>query len=183
METNFKYNEAAKPEPVRIEQVFAEKPGGGRVVNSAFDIPATTAVGRNSAGKLAPIKAYRLVKALGSGDGTIEIAKGSGVAVGDFIASGKKAVKCTKVESKADRDIVTVSMALEIKVGTALYQAKAESTSAAEPIYKPEFVTGNTIPANNGDTMVRLINGANLRKETANIAKEVADMLPTIQLV
>ncbi|EJX05273.1 hypothetical protein EVA_06629 [gut metagenome] len=183
METNFIYNESAKPEPVRIEQVFAEKPGGGRVVNSPFDIPATTAVGRNEAGKLAPIKAYRLVKAVNAGDTTIEIEKGSGVAVGDFIANGKKAVKCTKVESKPDKDIVTVSLGLTIKVGTALYQAKAEDASAAEPIYQPEFVTGNTIPANNGDTMVRLINGANLRKETANIANEVAALLPTIQLV
>ena len=34
------YNEAGANEPVRIEQVFAEKPAGGIVKEPGFDAPA-----------------------------------------------------------------------------------------------------------------------------------------------
>ena len=44
-------------------------------------------------------------------------------------------------------------------------------------------MTGNWVYANEGDQLVRLINGANLRKETVNIAPEVVALLPTIKLV
>ena len=183
MDVNFKHQEAAKQEPIRIEQVFAEKPGGGLVENPTFDAPATTAVGEKD-GKFALIKAYRLVAAVASGDTTISIAKGSGVAVGDVIATGKKGVACTMVDTSAeDYDVVTVTLGVEVAVGTVLYQAKAASESAAEPLLTPVFVTGNKVFANEGDQGVRLINGANLRKETANIASEVAALLPMIQLV
>ena len=60
--------------------------------------------------------------------------------------------------------------------------AKSAGTSAT-PIYTPEYVIGNVVPANSGDYPVRLINGANLRKETAMISAEVVAMLPTIKLV
>ena len=72
---------------------------------------------------------------------------------------------------------------MDVAVGTVLYQAKAASESEAEPIYTPVYVTGNRLVANEGDQSVRLINGANLRKETANIASEVAALLPMIALV
>jgi hypothetical protein len=39
------------------------------------------------------------------------------------------------------------------------------------------------VPANKGDYPVRLINGANLRKETAVASAEVVALLPTIKLV
>ena len=62
MEVGFKYQEAQKPEPVRIEQVFAEKPGGGLVANPDYDVPPTSAVGYDAAtGLYKPIKAYKLV--------------------------------------------------------------------------------------------------------------------------
>lgn len=183
MDVNFTHQDAAKPEPVRIEQVFAEKPGGGLVENPTFDAPATTAVGKKN-GKFALIKAYRLVAAVTASDTTISIAKGSGVAVGDVIATGKKGVACTKVDTTAeDKDVVTVTMGVDIENGKVLYQAKAADASNAVPLLTPVFVTGNMVYANKGDQGVRLINGANLRKETANIASEVAALLPTIQLV
>ncbi|MBR5271786.1 MAG: hypothetical protein IKU25_00475 [Clostridia bacterium] len=183
MDVNFKHQEAAKQEPIRIEQVFAEKPGGGLVENPTFDAPATTAVGEKD-GKFALIKAYRLVAAVASGDTTISIAKGSGVAEGDVIATGKKGVACTKVDTSAeDKDVVTVTLGVDIPNGKVLYQAKAADASNAEPLLTPVYVTGNYVYANQGDQGVRLINGANLRKETANIASEVAALLPMIQLV
>lgn len=183
MEVKFKYTEAAKVDPIRIEQVFAEKPGGGLVENPAFEIAPTTAVGEKD-GKFVPIKAFRLAAAVTASDTTIKVEKGSGVAVGDAIGHGKKAVKVTAVDdSPADHDLVTVKLGEEIPADTVLYQAKDASDDAAEPILTPKYVTGNRVPANEGDFPVRLINGANLRKETACIADEVAALLPTITLV
>lgn len=183
MEVNFKHAEPAVIDACCIEQVFAEKPGGGLVENPTFDAPASTAVGEKD-GKFALIKAYRLVAPVAAADTTISIAKGSGVAVGDIIATAKKGVACTAVDtSAADKDVVTVTMGVDIAVGTVLYQAKAASASAAAPLMTPVYVTGARLNANEGDQIVRLINGANLRKETANIASEVAALLPTINLV
>lgn len=183
MEVNFKFKDAAKVDPIRIEQVIAEKPGGGLVENPQFEIAPTTAVGEKN-GKFVPIKAYRLVGAVAAADTTIKVEKGSGVAVGDIIAHGKKGVACTAVDTTpADHDLVTVTLGVEIANDTVLYQAKAADASKAEPIYTPVYVTGNRVPANEGDFPVRLINGANLRKETACIASEVAALLPLITLV
>lgn len=183
MEVNFNFKAAKPVEPIYIEQVFAEKPGGGLVANPAFDIPPTTAVGL-SGGKYAPIKAYRLYAAAEAADTSIKIEKGSGVAVGDIIATGKKGVACTAVDNTNDSyDLVTVSLGVALAEGTALYQAAAASDDAAAPLLTPEYVTGNWLYADKGDQLVRLINGANLRKETANIAPEVAAIIPTIKLV
>lgn len=183
MEVNFKHQDPARVEPIYIEQVFAEKPGGGLVENPSFDAPPTTAVGEKD-GKYALIKGYRLAAAVAVADTTISIEKGSGIAKGDVIAVGKKAVACTAVDATAtDKDVVTVTLGVEVAAGTVLYQAKAASADAAEPLLTPVFVTGNRLKANEGDQSVRLINGANLRKETANIASEVAALLPMIALV
>lgn len=185
MEVNFKHTNPEAVEPIRIEQVFAEKPAGGLVANPSFDAPASTAVGLNSDGIYAPIKAYRLVKAVAAIDTAIEIAKGSGIEVGDIIAKGTLGVACTAVDKTTNttKDVVTVTLGVVIANGTVLYQAKEASASAAEPIYAPEYVIGNGVVANEGDQAVRLINGANLRKETANISSEVAALLPNIKLV
>ena len=183
MEVNFTHTPAKPVEPIYIEQVFAEKPGGGVVANPAFDVPPTTAVGK-SGNQFVAIKAYRLHTAVAAADTSIKIKKGSGVAVGDVIATGKKGVACTAVDtSNADYDIVTVTLGVAVTEGTVLYQAKAASADAAAPALAPEYVTGNWVDANKGDQLVRLINGANLRKETANIAPEVVALLPTIKLV
>ncbi len=183
MDVNFHYSDPAKPEPIYIEQVFAEKPGGGLVENPSFDAPPTTAVGEKN-GKFALIKCYRLVEAVGASDTTISIAKGSGVAVGDIIAIGKKGVACTAVDqSSEDKDTVTVTLGVEIASGKVLYQAKEASASAAQPFLPPVYVTGNRLKANKGDQSVRLINGGNLRKETANISSEIEALLVTIKLV
>lgn len=55
--------------------------------------------------------------------------------------------------------------------------AKTDTTT------KPEYVTGNWLYNGKGDQRVRLVNGANLRKETAAITKEQAALIPTINLV
>ena len=190
MEVGFKFNEAQKPEPVRIEQVFAEKPGGGLVANPDYDVPPTSAVGYDAAtGLYKPIKAYKLVASVAAADTTIKIAKGSGVAVGDIIAHGKVGVACTAVDKTNDSyDEVTVTLGVDIDIDTDdpwLYQAKAASADAAEPLYKPEYITGKTdwVYAGQGDQSVKLINGANVRKETANISDEIAALLPTIKRV
>lgn len=166
--------------PVVFERVFAEKPGGGVIPNPDYDIMPGTAI--DASGK--PIKAYRLTKAVGSSDGTIQIAKGSGIVSGDFIGHGKKAVASTNVDfSNPNYDVVTVTMGVEIAVGTVLYQAKAASADAAVPIYNPVYVLGTPAYAGKGSHDVRLINGANLRKETAPISEEVVAMMKNISLV
>lgn len=186
MKDRFSYNAAETADPIRIEQVYAEKPGGGLVVEPGFDAPETTAVGLNDNGKYAVIKGYRLVAEVAAADTTINIAKGSGVAVGDFIGYGKVAVKCTKlVTTDKNKDVVTVTLGIAIPAGKVLYQAKAASAenSPAEPIYTPDYILGNKIYAGKGEQPVRLINGANVRKETANIGDDIAAMLLTIKRV
>jgi hypothetical protein len=185
MNVGFKYTDPDKVEPIYFEQVYAEKPGGGIVENPAFDAPPSTAVGEGAGGKFKLIKGYRLVAAVASADSSIKIAKGSGIAVGDAIGTGKKAVVCTSVDKTTsnDYDVVTVTLGVNVASNTVLYQAKAASASAAEPLLIPLFVVGNGLKANEGDQAVRLVNGANLRKETANIASEVVALLPTITLV
>lgn len=184
MDVNFNYTDPSAVQPVVFEQIYAEKPGGGLLANQTYDVKAGTAVGLSS-GKYQPIKAYRLVKAVEVADTTIEIAKGSGVATGDIIANGAKGVACTAVDTttNADKDVVTVTMGVAIADGTVLYQAAAASASAAVPKHTPLFVTGHYVVGNEGDKLVKLVNGANLRKETANISSEVAAKLPTINLV
>lgn len=183
MDSNFQFNTPERPDPVYFEQVFAEKPGGGLVASAGYDLKPTTAVGESS-GKFAAIKAYRLTKAVAEADTKIQIAKGSGVAKGDVIGHGAVAVACTAVNSANDEyDEVTVSLGVAIPAGTVLYEAEAASADAAKPKYIPVYVIGNTVPANTGDFPIRLVNGANLRKETANIASEVAALLPMINLV
>lgn len=111
MDVNFKHTDPTPAEPIRIEQVFAEKPGGGLVSNPEKDLPPTTPVKWNDSDER--------------------------------------------------------------------YEAISESDSDSVP----EYVTGNWVYAGQGDQLVRLINGANLRKETAVITKEQAAKLPTIKLV
>lgn len=111
METNFKFNDPAKSDPVYFEQIFAEKPGGGVVSNPEEDLPPTTPVKWN--------------------------------------------------EEDERFEAIT----------------KEDSDSV------PDYVIGNWVKAGEGDQLVRLINGANLRKETAVITKEQAEKIPTIKLV
>lgn len=183
MEVNFTYTQAKPTDPIYIEQVFAEKPGGGVVANPTHDLPPTTAVGLSN-NRFVAIKAYKLHAAAVEADTSIKIEKQSGIAAGDIIATGKKGVACTAVDTTNDEyDLVTVTLGVAIAEGTTLYQAAAASDDAATPLVAPEYVIGNWVHANKGDQLVRLINGANLRKETANIAPEVAALLPTIKLV
>lgn len=180
MKNRFQHTPPAKPIPVVFEQVFAEKPAGGVVPEPAYDLIPGTAV--SAEGK--PIKAYRLAKAVAADDTSIQIQKGSGVEVGDVIGRGKKAVACTKVDtSNPNYDVVTVTLGVAIGNDVVLYQAKAASADAAEPIHKPMYVVGGPVYAGMGDQEVRLVNGANLRKETAPISEEVVAMMKSIQLV
>lgn len=186
MERNFIYHEAPKAEPVYFEQIIAEKPGGGLLVGQTSNVLKTVAVAQAEDGlRFIPVKGYRLVESVKDSDTTIKIAKDSGVQKGDIIAHGKVGVACTKVDTTTseDYDVVTVTLGVAIDAGTVLYQGKAASADAAEPLAKPLYVLGTNYGANTGDQEVRLINGANLRKETANIASELVELLPLITLV
>lgn len=186
MDRNFKYNEVRRPQPVYFEQIFAEKPGGGMLKGQNTNVLKTVALAQEEGSNLfVPIKGYKLVEAVAQGDTTIKIAKDSGVKKGDVIAHGKVGVACTKVDAdiSKDYDVVTVTLGVAIDAGTVLYQAKKASADAAEPIDTPVYVLGTNYEAGTGDQEVRLINGANIRKETANISEEVAALIPTINLV
>lgn len=183
MDINFEQVAATPTGPVIFEQVIGEKPGGGIVANPAFDIPTGTAVGFD-AGVIKPIKAYRLVKANLVGDTTIEIAKGSGVAVGDVIGNLAKSVAATAVDSSnAAKDVVTVTLGVAIPIGTVLYQSAGASAAAAVAIYPPSYLTGAPVIAGKGDQLIKLVNIANVRKETVNASVEVLALLKTINAV
>lgn len=184
MKVNFKWTRPQKVEPVIIEQVFAEKPGGGVVKAPAYDAPAGTAVSENTDGSFSLIKSYKLFEAVSTGDSVLKLVKGSGIAKGDVIGHGAKAVACTAVDySNTDYDLVTVTMGVNIPSGTVLYEAASASADGAEVKATPSYVIGNNITGGEGDKAVRLINGANLRKETVLLASEIVALIPTIKLV
>lgn len=184
MDVKFKFNEAEKPEPIVIEQVFAEKPAGGLVANPTFDVPTGTAVGLGTDGKYYPIKGYRVVKDETNEATTIRIAKGSGIENGDVLGVGGKSVACTAVDkSNAEYDLVTVTLGVAVKAGNVLFQSGSAKTSNATPIYTPVYVTGGKVYAGEGDQAVRLINGGNLRKETANVGEDIVKLMKSIALV
>jgi len=88
----------------------------------------------------APEKRYVLSKAVIVADTTIEILKGSGVAVGDVIGFGKKSVACTAVVSTdSTKDVVTVTMGIAIPIGSILFESAAASPTAA--VGKATWVT------------------------------------------
>ena len=184
----FHYTEPGKPEPIYFEQIYAEKPGGGLVKAPAYDIKPTTALGEDADGNLQPIKCAVLTEDAAADAATIKVAKGSGFAKGDFIATGKVAVAITKVDdtTSEDYDVITAKLGVKLSQGTRLYQASAAADGKetfAVPIYTPKYVAGDYARTGDGDQLIKLVNGANLRKETALIANEVAALLPTIQLV
>ncbi|OFY44002.1 MAG: hypothetical protein A2X18_07690 [Bacteroidetes bacterium GWF2_40_14] len=248
MNVKFKHTPAEAKDPVVFEQILGEKPGGGIVLNPSFDVPASTAVGLNSDGKLVPIKAYRLLKDVAADDDSIEIAKGSGVVVGDIIGHETVAVACSAVDAtNAEKDVVTVTLGVVIKSDTVLFQSAVASVEAVEeiaygyydaveatpdslkvvaadagageillasvepykgiknlaadhyvvlkasvagvvgvpayPKYVPKYLLGDKIYTGLGDQLVKLVNAANVRKETVNASLEVIALLKNIELV
>lgn len=179
MDVNFHYQHAGAVKPVVFETIFAEKNGGGLLANCDFDAHEGMAVGLVD-GKFRPVKAFKVYEDAESGATTIKIEKGSGIAVGDIIGVGKKAVANTGVEATNDYDIVTVSLAVAVKKGQWLFEAASASASSAAPKYAPAYILGTDVPAGSGDAMVKLVNGANLRKETAPVADEVVALMKGI---
>ena len=186
MEVKFSHTEAPAPKPIVFEQIFAEKPGGGLLANHTFDVKEGTAVVLVN-GKYQAIKAAMLYEDAESGATTIKVKKGSGVAVNDFMATGTKAVKVTKVvATDPNYDVLTISLGVEVKAGQVLYQATAAadgSTAQAALAGVPVYLVGDDVPANSGDFMVKLVNGANIRKETAPVADEVVAQMKGISKV
>lgn len=187
MEVKFSHTDAPAPKPIVFEQIFAEKPGGGLLANHTFDVKEGTAVGLNASGKYEAIKAPIVYEDAEAGATTIKVKKGSGVAANDFLAVGTKAVKVTKVATTdANYDVLTISLGVEVKAGKVLYQATAaadgSSTKAATAVV-PVYLVGDDVPANSGDTLVKLVNGANVRKETAPVADEVVAQMKGISKV
>lgn len=184
MEVKFSHTEAPAPKPIVFEQIFAEKPGGGLLANHTFDVKEGMAVGLNADGKYQAIKAAILYEDAASSATTIKVRKLSGVVANDFLATGKKAVKVTKVvDTDPNYDVLTISLGADLKVGNVLYQAAAASDSAAETAVAPVYLVGDDVPANSGDFMVKLVNGANIRKETAPVADEVVAQMKGISKV
>lgn len=198
MKNEFVYNAAETPAPIRIEQVIAEKPGGGLLKDAGYNVPETTPVGLDTDGKYKVIKCAK-VKTQYSGSGTsLVVEPGSGIAKNDFIAFDGMAVQVSAVSSAADKDTLTIGALTgkTINVGDFVYQAlKAAAGSEgnmAEPIVKPIFIVSDGHPtakngivafAGNGDTPVRLINIANVRKETCCFGAEIEAMMPGITRV
>lgn len=184
MEVKFFHTEAPAPKPIIFEQIFAEKPGGGLLANHTFDVKEGMAVGLNANGKYQAIKAAILYEDAASSATTLKVRKLSGVAANDFLATGKKAVKVTKVvDTDPNYDVLTISLGVELKAGNVLYQAAAASDNAAETAVTPVYLVGDDVPANSGDFMVKLVNGANIRKETAPVADEVVALMKGIAKV
>ncbi|MBO7165013.1 MAG: hypothetical protein J6V60_02890 [Muribaculaceae bacterium] len=184
MDVRFKYNEPSEAEKIYFEQIFAEKPGGGIVSNPGVDYPPSTSV-YESNGKFYIYPTITVIEEVSADSSKIKVKK-TDIMTGFPIAFGKKAINIlSKDDLNAEYDVLNIRVAFGVKIpaGTKLYIATEESDDDAVPGITPVFVTGDWVYANQGDQAVRLINGANLRKETANIASEVAALLPGINLV
>ena len=191
MDKNFKFNEAPAKEPVIFDHIFAEKVGGGLVKNAAYDRHPGLAVSADGT----CLKAARLVEAITAESTSITVAKDSGFAVGEFVGSGVGesgvAVAITAIDSSHDDyDILTATLGVALSKGAVVYQAKAASAAAsgndpavlAEPKLTPVYVLGTFLPANCGDELAKLVNGANVRKETALFPAEIAALMKGIHL-
>lgn len=200
MDVRFKYNEPAEAEKIYFEQIFAEKPGGGVVVKGeVIDIPPTTPVveSPSNPGRYMFYLQFVVYEDTPKGTPILKIEKtpyrdsGPNVFPTKAIGFKKQAVEIqgfSTADPNCDKISLKASFSSDLKKGDILYIAKAASEDNAEVDWetsggKPVFVTGDWVYANQGDQAVRLINGANLRKETANIASEVAALLPGINLV
>lgn len=191
MDKNFKFNEAPAKEPVIFDHIFAEKVGGGLVKNAAYDRHPGLAVSADGT----CLKGARLVEAITAESTSIKVAKDSGFAVGEFVGSGVGesgvAVAITAIDSSHDDyDILTATLGVALGKGAVVYQAKAASAAAsgddpavlAEPKLTPIYVLGTFLPANCGDELAKLVNGANVRKETALFPAEIAALMKGIHL-
>lgn len=200
MKNQFQYKEAPTPAPIRIEQVWAEKPKGGLLKDAGYDVVETTPVGLASDGYKYQVIKQAKVKTKYTTGTSLVIEKGSGIKANEFIAFGKIAKKVTIIDttSAADKDTITLESQFDsttIEVGDFLFQAKKTadgSTTVAEPIVKPLYIVSDGNPraangivafAGEGDTPVRLINGANVRKETCNFGAEIEALLPGVHRV
>lgn len=187
MEVKFSHTEAPAPKPIVFEQIFAEKPGGGLLANHPFDVKEGMAVYLNANGKYQVIKAAIIYEDAESGATTIKVKKGSGIVVNDILAIGNKAAKVTKVTStESIYDVLTITLGVAVKAGNVLYQANAVAdgaTTQAALAGVPLYLVGDDVPANSGDFMVKLVNGANVRKETAPVADEVVAQMKGISKV
>lgn len=197
MKNQFQYKEAPTPAPIRIEQVWSEKPKGGLLKDAGYDVVETTPVGLASDGCKYQVIKQAKVKTKYTAGTSLEVEKGSGIVANDYIAFGGMAVQVTKVTAGADKDTLTISALTgkTINVGDFVYQAKAEadgSATFAEPVVPPLYIVSDGNPrasngivafAGEGDTPVRLINGANVRKETCNFGAEIEALLPSVHRV
>ena len=182
----FYVKEPAAKDPIIFDQIFAEKVGGGTVKNCAFDLYPGMAISEDGY----PIKAYVVVEDAANDATSIKIKKNSGIAVGDILAKGKVGVACTAIDTttSSEYDAVTVSLGVAVSAGDILYQSAQESAAAsgddpavdASPKYTPKYLLGQFIEANSGDELVKLVNGANVRKETAPVADEVVALMKGI---
>lgn len=187
MEVKFSHTEAPAPKPIVFEQIFAEKPGGGLLANHPFDVKEGMAVYLNANGKYQVIKAAIIYEDAESGATTIKVKNGSGIVVNDILAIGTKAAKVTKVTStESNYDVLTITLGVAVKAGNVLFQASAVAdgtTTHADIAGFPVYLVGDDVPANSGDFMVKLVNGANVRKETAPVADEVVYLMKGISKV
>lgn len=79
---------------------------------------------------------------------------------------------------------VVKNPAADISTGTAVgVNADGLFQAADGTTVKGEYLTGAKVYAGKGDQTVRLINGANVRKESVTIAEAVLAQMPTIKLV
>lgn len=186
MNVNFNSSEGSNV-PIVFETITKRAMGGRRVKNPSYDVQVGTALGYDSSNILNPIKAYRVVENATATATAIKIAKGSGVAVGDFVGNGKVAHKCTAITTtNTDYDTITLNTAIgKADKGKVLYQAKAESTenAEAEPIYQPMYLAGDIVYKDKGDQLIDVINGANVRKEIAPLSEDIAVLMGGVDLV
>ena len=188
MDVRFKYNEPSEAEKIYFEQIFAEKPGGG-VVKCSFsniirDIPPTTPVLQLPDGRIELDYQFTVLEDVEVGSTTINIelpffkcADFTPFSVG---YEGELSKIASAKETEYGIQLTVENPFLrKITKGTVLWV----SYGNPEPNKNFKYVTGDWVYANEGNLAVRLINGANLRKETANIASEVAALLPGINLV
>lgn len=199
MNKNFNYEPATAPEPIVFEQIWAEKPGGGILVNCEKDAKKGDLLyceeyrdSRSNAivNKYKPLK-VQVIKVTSQGTiGGASAPKG----IQSITTVEDERTDIGKIGLKFYYNGVTYEITSQKSasdfgpsvytpptrwITTPTFDLGANNKTVTAAIIEPEektpaYVLGTNVPANSGEQEVRLINGANIRKESVTYNEEMA---------
>ena len=150
-----------------------------------------SAIGPDEAGLYHLVKTAKVTEAANSTATAYKVAKGHHFKVGDFVMAkaGAKAYAITAIDTtQATHDTITVGTTIgeAVAAGSALTQAKAESTSTTSAFkFAPVAVCGDSydVEALNNTTVVAVTFGQFKTALCPAVSDEIKAALPTVKFI